>query len=261
MPSKAPPPQAAAAVQGQLLALADPPKAAFLQRFFKTAPGQYGHGDVFLGIKVPVIRQIARAHRDLPLPQAARLLKSPHHEVRLAALIILVLKFEKADASTRQRIYKLYLGNTKRINNWDLVDLSAPNIVGAFLFERPRDILFQLARSKLLWDRRIAIVATHYFIRHNDCATTLAIAELLLDDKEDLIHKAAGWMLREVGKRDLPALEKFLQTHCRRMPRTMLRYAIERFAPGSRSVYLAGGPFSAISPGTNPPLPRPSRRV
>ena len=183
---------------------------------------------------------MAKAHRDLPLPQISKLLKSPWHEERLAALLILVLQFAKADEPHRQRIYDLYLTNTHRINNWDLVDCSAEHIVGDHLLDKSRDPLFVLARSPLLWDRRIAIMATFHFIRRGEFATTLALAEVLRDDREDLIHKAVGWMLREVGKRDMAAEEEFLRRHCRHMPRTMLRYAIERFPEPLRQKYLAG---------------------
>lgn len=236
----------AADVHRDLLALANPDQALILQRFFKTAPGQYGHGDRFLGIKVPLTRRVAKTHRHLPLPQIRKLLLSPWHEERLAALFILVYQFTQSDEPCRQQIYDLYLSHTHRINNWDLVDSSAEHIVGAHLLHKSRDPLFTLARSASLWERRIAILATFHFIRRNEFAPTLSIAELLLNDKEDLIHKAVGWMLREVGKRDLPAEESFLRPHCPRMPRTMLRYALERFPHPLRQRYLTGNP---------PPLP------
>ena len=224
----------------ELAKLADPEKAKVLRGFFKTGPGQYGEGDVFRGIKVPVLRQIVKKHPGLPLADAERLLHAGHHEDRLLGLLFLIAEFEKGGPEIRRQIYQLYLANTRFINNWDLVDVSAPNVVGAYLFDRSRAPLRRLARSGLLWERRIAIVATFYFIRRNQFDDTLEIAGMLLDDKHDLMHKAAGWMLREVGKRDLAAEEGFLREHCTHMPRTMLRYAIERFAPDKRGAYLAG---------------------
>jgi 3-methyladenine DNA glycosylase AlkD len=229
----------------ELAKLADPEKAALLRGFFKTGPGQYGEGDVFWGIKVPVLRQIVKKYPGLPLADAERLLHAGHHEDRLLGLLFLIADFEKGGAEVRRQIYQLYLANTRFINNWDLVDVSAPNVVGAYLFDRSRAPLRRLARSSLLWERRIAIVATFYFIRRNQFDDTLDIAGMLLDDKHDLMHKAAGWMLREVGKRDLTAEEGFLREHCTHMPRTMLRYAIERFAPDKRAAYLAGRRVSA----------------
>ncbi len=224
----------------ELAQLADPDQAAVLRGFFKTGPGQYGEGDVFRGIKVPVLRQLVKKYPDLPLADAETLLHAGHHEDRLLGLLFLVAKFEKGSAEVRRRIYQLYLANTSFINNWDLVDATAPNIVGAYLFDRRRAPLRRLARSGLLWERRIAIVATFYFIRRNQFDGALEIAGMLLDDKHDLIHKAVGWMLREVGKRDREAEEAFLREHCSRMPRTMLRYAIERFAREERLLYLGG---------------------
>lgn len=218
--------------------MGDKEDARFLQGFFKTGPGQYGEGDVFLGIRVPAVRKLAKEHKDLQLKEALSLLKSPYHEVRLFALISMVTTFETGDETIQEKIYKLYLANTNYINNWDLVDLSAPNIVGTFLFTKSRKPLYQLAKSKSLWERRIAVLATFYFIKNNQFDDCLRIAEILLKDKEDLIHKAAGWMLREVGKRDTKIAEAFLKKHCRTMPRTMLRYAIERFTPAKRKRFL-----------------------
>ena len=238
-----PKPPTADQVSDELRKLANPAQAALLQRFFKTGPGEYAEGDRFLGLKVPVIRAVARTYRALPLAQVSRLLKSTIHEERLAALVILAWQFQKADAAGQERIYKLYLDHTRYINNWDLVDLSAPGIVGAFLVEKDRAILGRLAGSKLLWERRIAMLAAGYFIRAGRCEVTLEIAEILVNDKHDLIHKAVGWMLREVGKRDLPAAEQFLARHCKHMPRTMLRYAIERFPEDRRRTYLEGKPL------------------
>jgi 3-methyladenine DNA glycosylase AlkD len=228
-------------VQKELRALASPETAAILQGFFKTGKGQYGEGDIFLGIKVPVLRSLVKQHHNAAnLACVARLLNSKYHEERLFALLLLIQLYQRADEAGQHTAYDLYLGNTRRINNWDLVDLSAQYLVGRHLEQRPRKVLHQLARSELLWERRIAIVATHHFIRRNDFADTLKIARTLLQDEHDLMHKAVGWMLREVGKRDLAAEEGFLLKHYRDMPRTMLRYAIERFPEAKRKKYLNG---------------------
>ncbi len=207
--------------------------------FFKTGPGQYGEGDRFLGITVPQLRAIARTHRDLPLNAAAALLGSRWHEERLLALLILVDRYRRGDEPTRAAIHRLYLDHTPAINNWDLVDSSAPQIVGAHLEARDRSILRRLARSPSVWERRIAMLATYHYIRKDDFADALAIAALLLHDGHDLIHKAVGWMLREIGNRDRAAAERFLRRHARSMPRTMLRYAIERFPEPLRRKYMA----------------------
>jgi 3-methyladenine DNA glycosylase AlkD len=222
----------------RLRSLGCPQQAAVLARFFKTGPGQYGEGDRFIGVKVPETRKVAKEFKRLPLTEVACLLHSQIHEERLLALVILVGQFEKDDDAARKGIYDFYLANTRHINNWDLVDLSAPQIVGGYLETRSRRPLDRLVKSANLWKRRISIVATHWFIRHGEFADTLRIAEELLTDKADLIHKAAGWMLREVGKRDVAALEEFLSEHGPVMPRTMLRYAIERFPEEKRQAYL-----------------------
>lgn len=227
-------------IQKELQRYASPAKAKILQGFFKTGPREYGEGDVFIGVQVPAIRQVANEFQDLPLVKIVRLLKSKIHEERLTALLILVIRFAKGNEAERARVFKLYLQHTRHINNWDLVDLSAAKIVGAFRADRPKDVLYRLAHSNSLWERRIAIVSTFHFIRQNKFADTLKIAEILLYDKEDLIHKAAGWMLREVGKRDQACEERFLAKHYKRMPRTMLRYAIERFSESKRQAYLQG---------------------
>jgi 3-methyladenine DNA glycosylase AlkD len=227
-------------IQKQLAALGNPRDAEFLQRYFKTGPGQYGAGDLFRGIRVPVLRRLSLARRGLPLESALRLLQSPYHEDRLLALLILVLKYAKADQTDQLTIYRAYLANTGQINNWDLVDSSAEHIVGAYLWERDREPLERLARSASLWERRIAVLSTFHYIKRGSFDSTLHIAELLLEDREDLIHKAVGWMLREVGKRDQAREEVFLLTHHKTMPRTMLRYAIERFAAEKRLGYLKG---------------------
>jgi len=218
----------------RLRALADSIRAEHSLRFFKTGPGQYGEGDRFLGLVVPDMRRLVREFRALPLVDADALLASPWHEERLVALMILVEQYRRSPDAA---IYRLYLGRTDRINNWDLVDVSAPHIVGAHLASRSRKPLYRLAKSKSLWDRRIAIIATQHFIRLGDFDDTLAIARLLLNDTHDLIHKACGWMLREIGKRDERALREFLDEHAAAMPRTMLRYAIERLH--DRSVILS----------------------
>lgn len=230
----------AAEIKKELAGLADERVAAVSRRFFKTGPGEYGAGDRFRGIRVPVLRRLARAHRGISLHEAGRLLESDFHEDRLLALLLWIDIFAKGDDAVRARVYHLYLANTRRINNWDLVDASAAHIVGAFLRERPRDPIYRLARSADLWERRIAVIAPLHFIKRGEFTETLKIARVLLTDPEDLIHKAVGWMLREVGKRDRDAEEAFLRAHYRRMPRTMLRYAIERFPEHRRRQYLQG---------------------
>jgi len=222
----------------ELQGLANHQQARILQRFFKTGPGEYGEGDVFLGIKVPVQRSVAKKYPDLPFSEIQQLLRSKIHEHRMVALFVLVKQYENGDKLARKNIFDLYLKNTKNINNWDLVDLSAPNIVGNYLLDKPRQVLYKLAKSKLLWDRRISILATLAFIRNNEFSDTYKLAEILLNDKHDLMHKAVGWMLREAGKRDQNLEVKFLDRHARKMPRTMLRYAIEKFGPARRSHYL-----------------------
>ncbi len=228
------------AVRKQLEAHASSQKAKILQGFFKTGPGQYGEGDVFIGVTVPNIRTVAKKFPNLAFNNLSQLLCSKIHEERLVALIILVLRFAKSDEKSREEIYNFYLKNTRYINNWDLVDSSAKYIVGAHLFNKDKKILYRLALSKSLWERRIAIIATFYFIEQKSFEETFAIAEILMSDEHDLIHKAVGWMLREVGKRDQNSEEIFLKKHYRRMPRTMLRYAIERFAEPLRKSYLLG---------------------
>lgn len=224
----------------RLRSFASPVKAALLRGFFKTGPGQYGAGDRFLGVMVPQTRIVMKEFRDAPLAEVRKLLRSPWHEERLCALLILVDTFERGDDALRKKVFDLYLGNTRYINNWDLVDLTAPKIVGPALTDGSRRLLYSLVRSKSLWERRIAIIATAHFIRQGDFADTLALSERLLDDDHDLMHKAVGWMLREVGKKDVGVLEGFLRKHHRAMPRTALRYAIERFPEGKRKKYLNG---------------------
>lgn len=227
-------------IQKELRAIASPEVARIQQSFFKTGPGQYGEGDVFLGIKVPVLRTLAKQQRDASLTTMQTLLDSKYHEERVFALLLLMQFYQRADEVGQQAAFDLYLGNTHRINNWDLVDISAPHIVGRHLQDRPRKLLHRMAKSASLWERRIAIIATFHFIRLDDFADTLQIAQTLLHDEHDLMHKAVGWMLREVGKRDLSIEEVFLKQHHRDMPRTMLRYAIERFPETKRLAYLRG---------------------
>ncbi|MHC4119103.1 MAG: DNA alkylation repair protein [Planctomycetota bacterium] len=221
--------------------LGDSEIAAHSQRFFKTGPGEYGEGDIFLGIRVPVVRKCVKEFRTVSLEDTLELLQNQFHEVRLFALLIMVAKYGAAGTNAEQTaVYRAYLGHTKFINNWDLVDCSAVRIVGAHLFARSRKPVYRLARSKSLWERRIAVISTFFFLNNEDYSDSLAIAELLLKDKEDLIHKAVGWMLREVGNRDRETEEKFLTKHYRQMPRTMLRYAIEKLPESDRQAYLRG---------------------
>jgi 3-methyladenine DNA glycosylase AlkD len=221
--------------------------AVFAQRFFKTGPGEYGEGDVFLGLRVPTLRALVREGDAIPETEIVKLLQRPEHEARLMALLLLVRRFQRGSPADRRRLYGLYLRQRRWINNWDLVDCSAEHIVGGHLIDRSRAPLNTLARSRRLWDRRIAIIATFHFIRRGDFSSTLQLADRLLEDPEDLMHKAIGWMLREVGKRDQAALEAFLKPRLARMPRTMLRYAIERFPEPLRRAYLLGG-LGAASP-------------
>ena len=227
-------------LKARLAADADAARVPVLQRFFKTGPGEYAEGDVFIGVTVPQVRAVVRAAGEVPLAEAARLLRSRVHEERLLALLLLVRRFERGDDAERRAIYDLYLASTAFINNWDLVDTSAPQIVGGWLRDRSRAPLRRLARSASLWERRIAILATFRFIRDGEFEPTFEIADVLLDDPHDLIHKAVGWMLREVGNRDAAAERRFLARRYARMPRTMLRYAIEKFPDGERGAYLQG---------------------
>lgn len=228
------------ALRAQLKKLENPGQAKVYLRFFKTGKGEYGEGDKFLGIKVPVSRQIAKQFRDLTLPEIDGLLHSEIHEERLIALFILTEQYRKADETKQKLFYNFYLKNAKQVNNWDLVDLSAERVVGAYLFDKDKKNLFKLANSNNLWERRIAIMSTFHFIKNASFETTFIIAEMLLKDEHDLIHKAVGWMLREIGNRNLAEEEKFLKKHYKIMPRTMLRYAIEKFPEQKRHAYLKG---------------------
>jgi len=230
----------AAAIRRRLMAHADASSVPILQRFFKTGPGQYGEGDVFVGVKVPAMRAVCRECRGAGLDAIRTLLRSGVHEERSLALFLLVDAFTRADDAGRRAIYDLYLSHTAFVNNWDLVDSSAAQIVGGWLRDRSRAPLRRLAKSSSLWERRIAIIATFHFIRRGEFEDTFRIADILLDDPHDLIHKAVGWMLREVGNRDGAAERRFLEERYRRMPRTMLRYAIEKFPERERQRYLKG---------------------
>jgi 3-methyladenine DNA glycosylase AlkD len=229
----------AEAVKKSLLAYADKEKAAFFPYFFKTGKGQYGEGDKFIGVTVPDQRKVAKEFLWLSLEEIEKLLNSPIHEHRLTALIVLVYQYQKGDEKLKEKIFKFYLAHTSRINNWDLVDCSCRDIVGEHLQQKNRKILYKLAKSKSLWERRIAMVSTWAFIRKNDLNDTFAIAEILLDDNHDLMHKAVGWMLREAGKRNENALHGFLKKHIHCMPRTALRYSIEKFSLSVRKMYLS----------------------
>jgi 3-methyladenine DNA glycosylase AlkD len=219
---------------------ADKEKAKILQKFFKTGKGEYGEGDIFIGIVVPNIRIVAKKYKDLTFPEIQKLLNSKIHEHRLTALFILTYQYPKADEKLKKKIVEFYLKNTKQINNWDLIDLSSVEILGEYFLEHNayKRVLLKFSKSKNLWERRISIIATFTFIRDRQFADSLKIAETLLNDKEDLIHKAVGWMLREIGKRDLKTEEEFLKKHYQKMPRTMLRYAIEKFPEDKRQLYL-----------------------
>lgn len=220
--------------------LSNPQIARHSARFFKTGKGEYGEGDVFLGIRIPLIRSKVREYGEVSFEETLKLLSSEYHEARIMAVLMLVARFQKADEEGRKKIYNSYLGNTEFINNWDIVDSSAHLITGPWLDGKSHAPLMKLAKSRNLWERRIAMMSTLHFIRKNQFETTFMIAELLLNDREDLIHKICGWMLREVGKRDQKAEEAFLLKHYRNMPRTMLRYAIEKFPAGERRAYLEG---------------------
>lgn len=225
-------------IKKDLQKFANPEKAKLLQKFFKTGKGEYGEGDILLGVMVPQQRKVAKKYKGLTLNEVQELISSKIHEYRLTALFILVDKYKRSDQKTKKTIFDFYLKNTNNINNWDLIDLSAPNIIGNYLLDKPRGILYKLAKSKSLWEKRISILATAAFIRNNEYKDTLEISKILLNDRHDLIHKGIGWMLREVGKRNQAAEEKFLKKHYKNMPRTMLRYAIEKFDDKKRRFYL-----------------------
>ncbi|PIN90440.1 DNA alkylation repair protein [Candidatus Pacearchaeota archaeon CG10_big_fil_rev_8_21_14_0_10_35_13] len=224
----------------ELKSLKDKKHAILLQRFFKTGKGEYGEGDKFLGITVPEQRKIVRKYwNDTTIEELEEMLTNEYHEIRLTALLMLTARYEKKNEE-RKKIKELYLRNTKNINNWDLVDLSAPRIIGAWVLKNPSEkkILYEMARSKDLWKKRIAIISTAWLIKNNQYKETIELSEILLEDKHDLIHKAVGWMLRELGKKNEPALELFLEKNYKKMPRTMLRYSIEKFPEKTRKEWL-----------------------
>lgn len=228
----------AAFVLNELLSMANPEKALFLQRFFKTGPGQYAEGDVFLGLIVPLTRSIAKANIQTPLAELQVLMDSEYHEARLCALLIIVEQFKKASPAEREVLYEFYLKNARRINNWDLVDVTCPHVIGAYLLDKDRSRLYELAASDNLWEQRIAMVSTVTFIRHREYTDTLALAEQFITHTHDLMHKAVGWMLREVGKKDWDTLTDFLEAYATRLPRTSLRYAIEHYPEEQRQYFL-----------------------
>ncbi|MFA6445995.1 MAG: DNA alkylation repair protein [Candidatus Paceibacterota bacterium] len=225
-------------VKKQLSSLADSEKAIDLSRFFKTKRGEYGEGDVFLGVIVPKQRSVAKKFRNLPLVEIAKLLKSSVHEHRFTALEILVMQYEVANVLGQKKIVSSYLKHTDRVNNWDLVDTSAPYILGPYLYDKDRKILYKLAKSKNIWERRIAILSTFLFIKRNDFSDSFHLVDILIGDCHDLIHKACGWMLREIGKRNKKELVRYLSSRYDMMPRTMLRYGIEKFNREERNAYL-----------------------
>lgn len=225
-------------ITDEMMALRDDAQREVLQRFFKTGDGEYGCGDKFLGIKVPVTRGVVKRHKTADVDTIKQLLQSEWHEIRLCSLLIMVEKMKKADDELQQELVNLYLSMTDRINNWDLVDLSAPQIVGGYLLHRPRRLLYTLAESSLLWDNRIAMVSTYAFIKNGDLDDAYALALRFIRHPHELMHKAVGWMLREAGKRDLPRLRAYVMSHYAEMPRTMLRYAIEKFPEDERRSVL-----------------------
>lgn len=225
-------------IKSDLKKAGNPEKAVHLARFFKTGKGEYGEGDIFWGITVPAQREIAKKHTDATLEDLKNLLYEPVHECRLTALLILIQQYSKGSNETRKNIADFYLSNTEKINNWDLVDLTADKILGHYLMDKDRTILYKLAESTSIWEQRIAVISTHHFIKNIDFNDTLSLCEKLMNHKHDLIHKATGWMLREAGKKDLTVLTGFLDKHSKSMPRTMLRYAIEKLDDGQRKKYM-----------------------
>jgi 3-methyladenine DNA glycosylase AlkD len=236
------------AIKRTLKQAANPGKARILQRFFKTGPGEYGEGDQFIGITVPILRSIARTYKDADHATILALLKSPIHEERLLALYLMIHQFKKGDERRRKQLYTTYIQNTRYINNWDLIDSSAEHIVGAYLNDKPKTLLTTFAQSPNLWKRRIAMIATYHYIKQGNATEALTIARILVNDTHDLIHKAVGWMLREIGQRcSLAQEETFLKQYAHQMPRTMLRYAIEKFPEKKRKQYMRYGTPSTTS--------------
>ncbi len=223
----------------EIISMKNDESIAILQRFFKTGKGQYGEGDLFLGIRVPELRKISKKYFDkINIDECEKLLKNKYHEIRLLSLFIFILKYEKEN--NKKTIFDIYLSNTRYINNWDLVDLSSPNIVGSYIYNNNLDkrILYDMIKTHDLWNTRIAILATFYFIKNKDYKDIIKMSEILIDDKRDLIHKALGWMLREVGKRDKTTLVKFLVKYFKKMPRTMLRYSIEKLNNEEKAIFM-----------------------
>lgn len=227
-------------IKKYLLSLTDKKTAEQTKKFFKTGKGEYAYGDRFLGIKMGTLRETAKKFSETEPEAAEKLLQSEFHEIRLFSLVLLTNLYKKGDQTTKDKIFDIYLNNTRQINNWDLVDVSAHHIVGTHLFEKDTSVLFKLSKSENMWERRISIISTLYFIKKKRFEETLAISETLIEDEQDLMHKATGWMLREVGKMDMDAERKFLLKHYKKMPRTMLRYAIERFDENERQGFLKG---------------------
>ncbi len=226
-------------LKSEIQALNNTEKAIIYSKFFKTKKGEYGEGDLFLGLTMPQQRILAKKYHAISLQELQELLQSKFHEHRMTALVILVNKYEKSNLENKEEIFNFYLKNTKNINNWDLVDVTCHKIIGDYLLDKKRSVLYRLAKSNNLWEKRIAVVSTFRFIKENQFEDTLNISELLINNKHDLIHKAVGWMLREVGKKDQKIEENFLKKHYKEMPRTMLRYAIERFDKTKRDYYMA----------------------
>ncbi|MDR1257787.1 MAG: DNA alkylation repair protein [Tannerellaceae bacterium] len=228
-------------ILSELFSVSDAKKARFLQRFFKTGPGEYAEGDVFMGITAPITRDVVKENKYTPLPELQKLISSKYHEARLCALLIGVEQFKKADPKERTLLFDFFLKNTCYVNNWDLVDVAYPHVIGVYLLDKDRSILYELAKSSSLWEQRIAIVSTLMFIRNHEFIDTFALAEQLLHHRHDLIHKAVGWMLREVGKRDREALTDFIERNSEKMSRTTLRYAIEHYPENERQYFLRKG--------------------
>ena len=228
------------AAAAELRSIANPAKAELLKKFFKTGKGEYAEEDNFLGVMVPEIRKVAKKYSAMPENDIESLLASPYNEERLTALIVMGKNYKNGDEAERERLFRLYVKNMSSVNNWNLVDLSAPYISGPHLENGGREFLHKLSRSNNLWERRIAIISCSHYIRNGDFADALKITATLMSDKHDLIHKACGWMLREIGKKDEGALDKFLKEWHTKMPRTMLRYAIERMPEPKRQAYLKG---------------------
>jgi 3-methyladenine DNA glycosylase AlkD len=225
-------------ILSELYSISDADKAHFLQRYFKTAPGEYAEGDIFLGITIPLTRAVVKVNKHTPLPELQKLIRSEYHEARLCALLIGVEQFKRSTEKERLALFNFFLKNTRYANNWDLVDVAYPHVIGAYLLDKDRSVLYELAQSASLWEQRISIVSTVIFIRNYEFIDTLALSELLLSHKHDLLHKAVGWMLREVGKRNRDLLTDFIEQNSRKMSRTTLRYAIEHYPEDERQYFL-----------------------